>query len=369
MSNQKILHVVEPFAAGVLTSVLQLANAQAEAGYPVIIAYGVRAETPDLNKIGKHLRVRLTPVPAFTRQLAPRKDVAALWQLVRLMREEKPAIVHLHSSKAGFLGRVAARLAGIPRNQVFYSPRGFSFLQEDLSPGKRKFYRLLETVGAWFGGTTVGCSSGESKLAPGRRVMTIYNAIDLSLVDTLVARVKRPVAKEAPPCVALLGRIGPARDPERVARVARSVRMLRPDVRFLWIGGGDPDSMTLLKDAGVQLTGWLPRQESLRLLAAQATVFLHASRWEGLPLAVLEAMALKLPVVATRVIGNEDAVVSEHTGLLVDPDDLAPALLNVLSLTSTEQRELGANGRQRVETLFSLPVMMAQYFKAYGLDA
>ncbi len=360
----KVMHVVESFAGGVFTSVTQIVSSMDRNKFDTTLVYsGARSETPTSIRERVRSDVRLVSLP-MSREIRPWSDVVALLHLWRLMRRERPDVVHLHSSKAGGLGRVAARLTGVPH--VFYSPRGLAFLRQDVSPGRRALYRWIERIGAWFGGTVVACSQGELEAA--RQVTTrtalIPNAIDLALIDEVRSEV-RPHRGDAPLTIAISGRVAPQRAPGLFARIATETRERSPrDVKFLWIGDGD---VTVdLAAAPVEICGWLVRDEALRRLWDDVDIYLHTSLWEGLPLAILEAMALGKPVVATNVVGNRDAVADGETGLLADTaEGLVSALLRLIE--DAELRDaMGRAGRARVEERFSLPAMLARYACLYG---
>src|SRR5690606_13255 len=121
----------------------------------------------------------------------PRSDLAGLIGVRRLLRAIEPDVVHLHSSKAGVLGRVTAWSTG-DAARVFYSPRGLSFLQEDYSPQARAWFQRIEWMMARLGGTVIACSASEEKLVRGRirtaHVAMIENAVDVTAVPRHVER-------------------------------------------------------------------------------------------------------------------------------------------------------------------------------------
>lgn len=374
----KVMHVVESLGGGVLTSVLQIVNALPARGFEVVLVFDRRPETPAGLAARVDPAVRLVPLPMAT-AISPRRDLPALGRLFRLMRRERPDIVHLHSSKAGALGRVAARFAGVPR--VFYSPRGFAFLREDVSAARRGLYRFAERAAARFGGTVVACSQSELELARTvtGRATVIPNAIDLgpidrALADRALAERTMQGREDGRVTVAISGRIAPQRAPGLFAAVARAVEAQRPGAaRFLWIGGGGiggggiggGEAAPELAQAGVEVTGWLDRDRALALLASSVDVYLHSSRWEGLPLAVLEAMALGKPVVATDVTGNRDAVKHGETGFLADGAEALAGHVVRLIDGAALRASMGAAGRERVEAEFALPLLIDRYLRLY----
>lgn len=278
----KILHIIEAYGGGALTLVNQLCNAFC-AEHEVVLAHGLRAETPAHFAELLDPRIRCIKL-TLTRELSWRQDFVGLQVLCQLLRDEAPDVIHLHSSKAGFLGRLAARLLGMA-HRVIYCPHGYAFLRNDVSPTRRKAYWLLEYLASRLAGTVVGCA--ENEYAEARRLTAksgwVANAIDLGMLDASTRDVTPGEANRF--TVVTAGRLSPAKRPTLFAEVTRRVLAKAPvPVDFLWIGGGDEPL-----PAPAQATGWLPREDALRMVKRRGTVFLTTSAYEGLPLAVLEA--------------------------------------------------------------------------------
>ena len=158
MGRKKILHVVEAFGGGVYTYMLELAKSTCEE-YDVVIAYKARPQTP-MNfreEFGKN--VKFIEVKDFSRNIGM-QDLKALKEIKKIIKQEKPDIVHLHSAKAGIIGRFAINDRSI---KMFYTPHGYSFLKLDDSKVKRTMYKLVEHVAAFYNKncTTIACSEGE----------------------------------------------------------------------------------------------------------------------------------------------------------------------------------------------------------------
>lgn len=358
----KIMHVVESYGGGVFTSVNQLCNGFANQ-HDVVLVHGLREETPANFAAALHPGVRLIQIP-FTREIRPKVDFQSLSTLVRLFKEERPDVIHLHSSKAGFLGRMAAAIAGL--RAVVYSPRAFAFLDPANSPLKKRMYRTLEQLGGKLGGIVVGCSGDEADearaVAP--HVAQINNAIDIELLD----RIERSAPSSYPArplTVGVHARVRDAKRPALFQEVARLVQQQHPEVRFLWIGGGDPffDGC-----AEVHCTGWLPRNDALATLSREVDIYLLTSAYEGLPLSVIEAAAMGKPSVCTDVSGTHSAVDQGKSGFLCPDNDagaLAQAVLNLVNDVSV-RAQTGAYARQFARQEFDLPLMLARYQALYS---
>lgn len=154
--KKKILYIVEAMGGGVFTYIVDLANELVNK-YDMYIAYAVRKQTPKNYKDYFDKRIHLIEVKNFGRAIDPVKDIAALFEVKKIAAKIKPDVIHLHSCKAGAIGRVAFN-GKIP---MFYTPHGYSFLMENYKPMKRRMFKMIESVCAKRNCTTISCSVGE----------------------------------------------------------------------------------------------------------------------------------------------------------------------------------------------------------------
>ncbi len=301
-------------------------------------------------------RLRFRSVPSMGREIEGIHDAAALRELVALMREVRPDIVHTHSSKAGILGRQAALLAGI-RNTV-HTVHGWSF-HPGLSGAMQGLYIALERAAA--AQTRIlhcVCQADVDKgLAAGvgeeGQYRVVHGGIDPAPYAALAPKTGGPLTVVTLSCFkpqkGLVGWLG----------VARRVRDAVPGARFVIAGDGEGREQleamrrALGLDGVVEMPGWV---RDVPALLASADVFLLTSHWEGFPLAVLEAMAAGLPVVATAVDGTPEAVEEGVTGFLAAPSDVETLAERVVRLLGAPElcRTMGSRGRDRVMGRFTL---------------
>lgn len=155
--RKKILFIVEAMGGGVFTYIVDLANELVNI-YDMYIAYAVRRQTPENYRDYFDGKVKLIEVKNFGRSINPIKDLKAFFEIRKIAEQVQPDIIHLHSSKAGALGRFAFNgKTGL----LFYTPHGYSFLMKNHSVLKRLIYRTVETVCGKRNCTTISCSEGE----------------------------------------------------------------------------------------------------------------------------------------------------------------------------------------------------------------
>ena len=349
----RILHIVEAFAGGILTFLQGLIN---ESEDEHIVLYARRDNTPKEPEKLFRKGTRLICSAYLTRELRLEKDVAAFFEIRRVVCEIQPDIVHLHSSKAGALGRWAINGKKMP---LFYTPHGYSFLMEGCGRGKRLLYFLLEKLCGYRICTTVACGKGEWER--GRRVTAnityINNGVNTEELDR-VASHNVSVIDEMRICT--LARISTQKNPELFNRIAEAF----PQVPFTWIGDGELREM--LTSPNIEITGWLPREEALAKMMG-STIFLLPSLWEGLSLSLVEAMYFKLLCIVSRIPGNVDAIQDGETGYVCGAFEEYVKVINSLLENGIDKTILD-RARAQVKKELNQHVMAEQYVRLYRMQ-
>jgi glycosyltransferase involved in cell wall biosynthesis len=321
--------------------------------------------------------VPLTILPDLVREINPWRDLRALWKLYWFIRTRSFAIVHTHSSKAGVIGRIAARLAGVPI--IVHTVHGWSF-HDHMSPLRRAVFIALERLAASFThklivvtrqdiekGLQVGI--GEPQQYHLIRSAIPLGEFDPAPIDRAAVRAELALPAEAP-VLGNVGRFSAQKNPLDWVRVAGQVAQAIPTCRFVLVGDGPlrPQVEAALAEEGIAdrtvLTGL--RRDVPRMLAAM-DVFLLTSLWEGLPRVIPQAMAMRLPVVANRADGTVEAIAHGETGFLCDPGDLGSMAAHCLALLQDSDRRLamGRRGREWVAREFDVREMVAQIAELY----
>ena len=325
----KVLHVTDASSSGVLTAVTTIARQQSEdpTFSRVVFAYVLRPDSPSEQEI-RALTGPGVEVEKWSNRLSVGRLVALVRTLFTRLRRETFDVVHLHSSRTGVLGRWVSLLTR-HRGRAIYSPHAFAFAYNHWSRPKRLVLWGLELVGMVAGRRLVLNSASEQGVArrafPWARTAVLVNAVDV----TRLRQIERSPDADSP-WFAHVGRIAPAKAPDVFAEVAEVVAERVPGAHGRWLGDGDRE---LFGDAasGIEVSGWLEPAE-LHGQLASATALLFTSRGEGMPMAVLEAQAMGLPIVASRVTGVVDLIDDGENGLLGESvDELADALTRVLT--------------------------------------
>ncbi len=310
----KVLHIVEALGGGVYSYFCDLSHVLGEkANVDLYIAYSNKRDEIDPLKVRHdlHENTHLILVP-FEKEISPKKDLAGIQKIKTIVSQLEPDIVHLHSSKAGILGKIALHQLRYNKPS-YYTPHGYAFLRQDVNFIKRTFYKIIESVFAKFSKTvTVACGDTELvyalKINPNARL--IRNGINLNKLNSSIE------AKEVNTIVyGTLGRISFQKNP----KLFNSIALKHKDQQFLWIGDGE--MRPCITAHNINITGWFKNRNKALPFLKKLDVYIQTSLWEGLPIAVIEAMAMELPVIATNVIGNKDLVKHGITGFLFDNEN------------------------------------------------
>jgi glycosyltransferase involved in cell wall biosynthesis len=347
---------------GAQTYVAQLLPALAERFEVLVAAYGPGPLVDAARESG----ARYVPLRHVRRDLQPGRDLLGLLELVTLLRRERPDLLHVNSSKAAALGRVAALAAG-PRVRVF-TVHGWAFKAYTGPAGA--LYRWADRLLAPLTSVTICVSETEraaglaARTCRAERTVVIPNAID-------VERAPRARLHGDPPRIVTVGRLAAPKDPLTLVRALPALGGRPYSLAFVGGGRDQPRVEEELRAHGLtERVALLGDRDDVPALLAGADVFVLASRSEGAPLSILEAMAAGLPVVASDVGGVAELVADGETGVLVpagEPDALARALARLLDDGALRER-MGAAGRARAHARFDVAELRAAHLELYARE-
>lgn len=361
-SQTRALLVTQPTSAGTARHVADLAHGLSVRGVDVTVV------CPEDGMLPGRLRGHGVPVVTLPmkREIAPLGDAVAFWRLYRLCRRMRPDVLHLHSSKAGFLGRLAGRLAGVP--VVAFTPHCWSF--QSATGRKRRFYLSLERFASRFSDVTITVSDQERREAvdegvvPADKVRVIPNGVGPDDFD-----VARSATRDIP--FVSVGRLD---EQKGYSYLIQALAQLAPQEPELWLAiVGDGTLRADLEREAVAL-GVADRirfegeHDDVKPFLRRARGFVLSSLWEGLPYTIIEAMAAGIPVICTDVGGCSELVVDGETGIVVapcDPAALASALRR-LHREDVTRVAMGTAGYERASTHFRVDTCVERNAAVYG---
>lgn len=379
----KILHVCA-IGFTVKTLLLPQIDYLLSKNLSVELACSPGPEVEQLQKQGYVIHpIRIAP------RISPVSNLISIYQLVRLMRQHQYDVVHVHTSVASILGRIAARVAGV--NTVIYSAHGFYF--HELTPLFE--YRLFHAIEATVAKITdlIFAANYEdiemikrTMLCPINKVRYIgsdgvdlvrFNPQNLTSEHQKALRHSLKIPDTAKPIIGTVGRLTKKKGSADLIEAVVKLRSTFPNIHALVVGGklsAEPDPFqneliakihTLELEQNITLTGY--REDIPELMGLMDIFTLPTFTHEGLPTVIIEAMAMEKPVVATDVRGCREAVVNSKTGLIVPsrkPDLLAEAIATLLN-DPHKCQEMGLAGRQRVEAEYDVRLVLQRLAEGY----
>ncbi len=376
----KIVHIITRLiVGGAQENTLLTCEGLARRGYDVTLISG-----PTTGPEGRLVEraaagtYRFIEIPDLIRPIHPWRDARGLLCLTRILRNQRPHVVHTHSSKAGILGRAAASRAAIPI--ILHTIHGMSFNRTQ-PPPVRSFYAALERWAARRTDVLITVADAMARQSQAAGVQprygyrTIYSgmkteAYDPDRYDRLAIRRKWGVPDHAV-VVGTIARLFHNKGYESLIQVIHHLRH-ETNLHYVWVGDGNqrPDFEQQLQRLGlrrrVTLLGLQPPQ-SIPGLIAGFDILAHASRWEGLPRAVVQALLMRVPPVAFDIDGTPEVVRDRVTGRLI-PFENIPAFADAIRELAADphlRRRLGETGRTLCRKRFDWRRMVDQIEQLY----
>lgn len=358
----RIMHVTEALGGGVLNVIQQLSSLQSDAQHDVTVVHSIRIDTPNLAELLKIFPKPITCIELkMQTNISPLQDLVSLLMLFKTINKINPDIIHLHSSKAGVLGRIACKLLG-RSSACFYTPHGFSFLRKDINSKKRAAFKTIEKISSYFGGTTIACSQSEldhAKAVGQEKAILIENSIPLNLVSEAIG--------SSSGCrIISSGRLCNQKNPSAFRKIA--IALNKEPASFLWIGDGELKNDLLVDGElpeNLAFTGWIAREVVVDHLN-RSDIFVMTSLWEGMPLALIEAQAAGLPAVVLNVEGCKDIVTDGVTGFICDNTDQMQNRLKQLISDPQLRKKMGLSARKIALQRFAEDRMNSETLTAYA---
>jgi glycosyltransferase involved in cell wall biosynthesis len=372
----RVLHIITRLDKGGSADVfLDLAAGLKGMGHDVFMAVGPTLEPQtDIKAFSEKTGIPVYDVPSLRRDCLPFTDCLALFEILKIIRKIKPDVLHTHSSKAGFIGRIAGRIAGVkvtvhmPHGHVFY---GY------FNSIKARLFVFLEKIAALFTDKILTLTEIEKadyireKISVDNRIVTIPCGIDIERYasSSMTVRGEFGISPDQP-VIGWVGRTEPVKGCEHFLRACQLIKKELPEARFLLVGDGAlMGEMEELADS-LEIRGevtFAGYRTDMPEIMNSIDLLLHTPLNEGLGRVLLEAMTCEKPVVAADVGGIPEIIEHGIQGLLVPAGDhvsMAEETLKVLKDPDLAKK-LGSAGREKALN-FSTEEMVQKVHKLYN---
>lgn len=374
MEKIKVLLIAEAMSGGVRRHVVDLIGNIDGSKFDVTLLYGTgRMDEVFLAaKSSLEQKARLIESKYMQREISLGTERLAYREVKNVIAHIKPDVVHCHSSKAGILGRMAAKKAKV--SKVFYTPHAYSFQAPEFTGPKNAVFTFLERYFSRHNTTkTFNVSVGEMQCALDKNIdqenkfTVIYNGIpDKDIPEKAQMRAKLNIPQDAF-VAGVTARLNEQKDPLTFVKIAKEVLKVHSNSHFVYIGDGplyDPVAAFIAENGlsgNVHLLGF--RDDAEEIVAA-FDVYLLTSLYEGLPYSPIESMRADVPIVATRATGNTELVTDGINGRLFDIGNVQQAV-SLLDGFICGKEDFCGKVRSVFEERFTIGAMVKAIEKEY----
>lgn len=378
--KKKVLLVITLFSIGGATeTVVNLAAGLLAKRYAVKIVTGPPLKNEgDLFAQAKAAGIEVEVMDDLVRDINPWRDAVCLFKLTALMRREQYDIVHTHSSKAGFLGRIAGWLAGVPR--VLHTIHGLPY-HDYQHPFWKWTYIALEKAAAYFCDTIICVSDAiiencvRTSIAPRNKFVQIRSGFETKhFIEELSHREEiRNRYGFAPDDViaGTISRIAPLKGHDHIIALAQRTKGTMPALKFFFVGDGESKQemertvQTLGLEKVVIFSGLVQPDRIPEMISAMDFI-VHLSLREGLARVLPQSIVMGRKVVTYGIEGVNEVIFSEDGGAIVAPGDMEELMTAVQRLVgSAQQRRIPEEYRQRVTAEFDSSTMIDRHILVY----
>ncbi len=389
MENIKVLHIITRFDKGgsAQNTYLSLLGLKKK-NYQLSLVSGLSLESEmnheEIKAKEKDIQILESEgivfirCPSLLRRINVIKDLKAFFDIWRIINKDKPLIVHTHSSKAGLIGRLAAKLAGAPI--IVHTPHGHVFFGY-FGPFKTKLFIIFEKLASRITDKIVALTNREKedhilfKIAEEDKFSVIYSGIELNALKESSSGEKQNLKKELgipenSLIVGTAGRLVPVKGPEFLVKASKYIISKYPDTYFMFTGDGtlEHDLKRKALEMGISdniiFLGW---RDDLAKIISIYDIFVLPSLNEGMGRVLVEAMALGKPIVASNIGGIPDLVIHGKNGFLVPPKNPKKLAKYIqILLEDEEKRENMGLAGKKMSLNFSAENMVDKIEKLYG---
>jgi glycosyltransferase involved in cell wall biosynthesis len=359
-------------------SVLLTAHLDKDLYQSILIRGNQEKEGGTLDDLIHSKGVKPLVIPEMVREISPIKDLIASWKLYRLMKIEKPEIVHTHSSKAGTLGRLAAKIAGVPL--IIHTFHGHVF-KGYFGNLKSKIFIIVERLLALITTKIITVCPAQRKeilnfkIANSNKIIFIYLGLELTpflSCNHYKGELRKELGiQDSSPVVGVVARLVRVKGIDYFLRAVKEVSKHKPRVKFLIVGDGELrfELENLVRKLGIEENVlFLGFRRDLVKIYADLDLVVLSSLNEGLPVSIIEAMASGKPVIATDVGGVKNLIQNEINGILIPPEDvnsLAKAMVYLLENPGLRTK-MGQISKEKAYPFFNYTRLIKDVNVLYG---
>jgi len=283
------------------------------------------------------------------------KDIKCLYQTIKFLKKIKPDIIHCHSAKAGFLGRLAGAYLKIP---TVYTPHAFSYLSSE-NKLKRTLFKSIEKLFRFLPSKMIACSNSEYNRAINdlnykKNKLYIWNNSIEDIIELKPSRIIKDLPKKF---ICSIGRPSYQKNIEMLLEMMLHAKKRIEEIHLVLLGIGLQSPMLdNLKEfikknnltSNITLIPWLERAEAMSILET-CYIYVSSSRYEGLPYSIIEALSLAKPCIVTKVDGNIDLIENGYNGYLVELGDAKDLAKRIISIYNEKELIKGMSNNSRKE--------------------
>ncbi len=321
-------------------------------------------------------KIKVIFIKDLIREINPIKDLKALYLIYKVLKQEKPDIVHTHSSKAGIVGRLAAKLCGI--RTIIHTIHGFSFNNTQCFI-KRNLFIFLEKLGAKISQYLIPVSTEnitkglENHIGRKEQYHYIRLGIDIDNFKNFngTPSLKKELnINENDFLITTIGPFKPQKNLPDFIRIAKNISENHKNFKFVIVGDGTlrNEYENLIEYYNISnnifLTGW--RRDISNILHS-SDIFVMTSLWEGLPISTIEAMCCGLSPIVNDVDGQREIVKNGINGFLVKPYDIKTTEEKIILLANNKdlRKKLSNNAKESIDYSFSIDYMIKKHEELY----
>lgn len=371
MNKTKIVYICESLGGGVRKHLIDILQHLDKNKYEIHFIHGTnRMDNVFKSEMKRMPIIKFYEVSEMDREINIKNDLVSLKKVIKILKSIKPDIVHCHSSKAGVIGRIAAKTVKV--KNVYYTPHGYMIQSPQISQRKKWFFGTIEKIlGRYFTTKNIHVSKGEAaiarqnKLISDKKSLVIYNGMNFP--DYQLNKTKDKEIFN----IITIARMDEQKNPWDSIKMAEALINEFPHVNYTYIGDGKyyDEILKYVTSKDLQEKIVLPgfKDNPLEYLVS-SDLFLLTSLYEGLPYSLIEAIAYKVPLFASDVTGNNEIVIENYNGLLYNINNIDEGIVKLKNLLLDKDRltEMSENAYNHFLEYFTFSKMMQKYDELYS---